>query len=196
MKIGIDLDGVLANFNDGFKRIIIQVTQKDLFGPNHIYTHWDWDIKAGYTLEERQASMDVVDNSTTFWQDLQPHKHNIEALNKALWEGNLGQHEIYFISSRFHGKLIKDQTETWLEKQGIERPTVLLSDRKGLMAYGLRLDCFIDDHVPNVLDVLHHSPSTRAYLLRTSENKLNEWQPSPNRGVDSIEEFLVVEGLL
>ena len=58
MRLGIDVDGVLANFSKGYAELIIELTGKNLFQPGDIEDPpvWDWDILRGYTKEEVSAT--------------------------------------------------------------------------------------------------------------------------------------------
>lgn len=94
---------------------------------------------------------------------------------------------VVFITNRKDGAgyPIEDQTAQWLiEKFHIWQPNVIISDNKGPVAAGLKLDYFIDDRPKNVEEVIAGSPDTETYLLDTTYN-----QECPIQRVFTFDEF-------
>jgi 5'(3')-deoxyribonucleotidase len=196
MKIGFDVDGVLANFNEAFVRTFRTVTGKNLFEPQDTVNPpiWDYHVLRGYTKEEIGRVVEEIDKSLTFWADLNPLE-GAEAVARRNWQ----DHDVYFITHRTLGQDIKWQTETWLTFEVHTSPTVLLSGEKGMCAKALDLDVYIDDKWENVVNVALHSPTTRTYLYSRAYNSLPHMQdsfyPGMIRRVLSVEGMLVAEGL-
>ncbi len=168
MKIGFDVDGVLADFNRSFIERVIAVTGKDLFPlrPFDIPT-WDYPQHYGYTDAECSAVWENIKADATFWYQLFPYDGVPEFLSKL----HSGNHDIYFITSR-PGIQAKAQTENWIEfhnfglkTEAFSYPTVLISSDKGRCAVALKLDLYIDDRTENCLDVNHSSPATKVVML-------------------------------
>jgi hypothetical protein len=171
MKIGFDLDGLLADFNCAFANTIRKVTGRDLFPLVLDLPCWDWPQHYGYTPKEVSAVWEHVKKDPNFWESLTYYPNTpmdrIETLNQK-WE-----HDIYFITSRV-GINCKGQTERWLEPF-ITNPTVLISSKKGLCAQALRLDAYIDDKIENCIDT---APSCWTFILDRPWNQPGapEWQ--------------------
>lgn len=172
MRIGFDIDGVLANFAKAYQNTVVAITGRDLFHPGDITNPpcWDWPQFRGYTEEEIKRVWMFISNVDTFWMNLEPFENNVGVLDCMLAELS-GQHEIYFITNR-SGARVKWQTELWLEDhlrfgETSDYPTVLISGQKGEVAHALKLDAYIDD---NIADVAAKSPDTAAYLLNRSYN--------------------------
>lgn len=161
MRIGVDMDGVVANFNASFIPRMIANAGKDLFGPEFIPTVWDYPLLVGYTVEEMTAALAEIEQDPTFWRSLECYhgEQVIKALDTLSTAQARGEHEVYFITNRM-GKLVKWQTERWLKSHGMSDPTVLLTKNKGLAAAALDLDAYIDDKLENIVDVLHHTGIT------------------------------------
>lgn len=172
MRIGIDCDGVLCDFNQSFINRVIQVTGKDLFPlrPFDIPT-WHYPQFYGYSEEEMAFPNGPVWASIiaddTFWYKLFPYDGVVEFLCQL----NSNEHEFYFITNRA-GVMVKAQTENWLDfhsfglkTEAFGYPTVLVSSEKGMCARALKLDLYIDDNTPNCLDVNAASPTTRVVML-------------------------------
>lgn len=187
MKIGIDVDGVLADFNSEFIKRCVAVTGKDLFParPFDIPT-WHYPQHFGYSEAEMAFPngpvwAHVIDDPT-FWYQLFPYDGVPEFLSQL----DSSQHDIYFITNR-PGVTAKMQTENWLEfhnfglqTDAFSYPTVLISTEKGLCAKALGLDLYIDDKTENCMDVNHVSPKTRTIMLARPWNK-------PLQGIARIE---------
>jgi 5'(3')-deoxyribonucleotidase len=178
MRIGFDIDGVFANFVASYRVWLVQQTGKDLFPPSPLsrWDSWDWDLEVGYTNEERGRTFKAIAESPSFWYGLEPHLDSTETMWMLLHELE-HKHDIYFVTNRA-GETAKRQTEAWLLKllpyyKLALSPTVLISSHKGLVAAALKLDCYVDDNLDNILSVLSESPKTRAYLLNRAYNAGN-----------------------
>lgn len=178
MRIGFDVDGVLANFSANYAPLLAEVAGRNLFLPGDIENPpcWLWDEYRGYTKAETRATWDVVKASGRFWLDLPP-LNGASTLAMVLPDLQRN-HDIYFVTNRM-GLDAKWQTEAWLKLHvGVDTPTVLVSAQKGLIAAGLKLDCYVDDNLDNANDVAEKTGpdpavATRTYLLDKSYNRSN-----------------------
>lgn len=176
MRIGFDIDGVLANFVKAYQHLCVQVTGKDLFVPSDVYDPpcWDWPQFRGYTDAEVSTVWAIIKRDDTFWLNLEPHENNVSALSAVLLDLER-KHDVYYVTSRV-GVGAKRQTKLWLmdhlryHARCRTEPTVLISREKGKIAHALKLDAFLDDNWDNVVDVVNTSPATRTYLLNRSYN--------------------------
>lgn len=167
-KWGFDVDGVLANFTQAYHKRIIEVTGKDLFTPDEVTNpkSWDWDLDAGYTVSESKRTWAaILADAENFWSSLNTLPGMEALLNQAL---NADKDHVYFITARAGSP--KRITELWLEDAGWSNPTVLMAKSKGHAAKALNLDVYIDDNLPNAMDVAVESPETRNYLLNYRHN--------------------------
>jgi 5'(3')-deoxyribonucleotidase len=208
MTIGIDIDGVLADFVSGYSELVRKDLDIQLPPVSNTYPPvWDFDYAAGVTIAQRMELFAKVAN-TEFWGKLNPMKealYVLDQLTRLRFEG----HHIYFITDR-SGARAKFLTERWLSLHGMNNPTVLLSSDKGPVAKGLKLDVYIDDRPKNVEEVKRSSPDTRVYVLDAPYNrefndvvKLTEEEESPYVAtytkvfrVKSVTEMLHRENLL
>lgn len=175
MKIGIDIDGVLANFVASYQPLFVKVTGRDLFQPGDIENPpvWDWPALRGYTTDETKAVWDVIVKDEQFWFNLHPFNANCTAIRDFFYTGLANEHEVYFITNR-PGVQSKAQTEEWLANYlNLFNPTVLVirHREKGSIAKALQLDAHIDDNYDNCCDVVRCSPKTRSYVLDRSYNQ-------------------------
>jgi hypothetical protein len=186
LRIGFDIDGVLANFNPAYIRLLNEIEGKNApldYAPQQ----WNYEADLGFSPETSREAWKRIGQSKHFWRGLAPMGQFSE-----LNEINDENHDIYFITAR-PGKDVKFQTEQWLEEElNYYRPTVLISALKGVCCYGLDLEVYIDDRLENILDVQGTSPSTRAYLITRSYNV----NGNVLRRADSVLDVLRTEGLL
>lgn len=176
MRIGFDIDGVLANFVKAYQNLTIELSGKNLFTADDINNPpcWDWPQYRGYTEDDMAAVWHAIKRDDTFWLNLEEHSNNINAL-KAVLQDIERRHEVYYVTSR-SGVNVRRQTKLWLidHLNYIGRchtePTVLISSEKGEIAHALKLDVYVDDNFDNVVDVVKKSPQTATYLLNRSYN--------------------------
>lgn len=194
MRIGLDIDGVLADFQSPYQALIVKTTGKDLFhdGDDRNPPVWEWPQLRGYTNDEIKAIWALIKQSRTFWYSLPPTPH-LATLALMIYELE-HKHDVYYVTARV-GESAKRQTEAWLteylpyNRTGVY-PTVLVSSHKGAIANALNFDCYIDDNGDNALDVASTS-LTRSYLLNRPYNR-GMILPGVTR-VDSLGEFFDVE---
>jgi uncharacterized HAD superfamily protein len=178
MRIGFDIDGVLADFVTAYQDAFVRLTGRNTFlpGDNLDPPEWNWPTLRGYTKEETSAVWEHIKSSSDFWLNLQedPGCSTLRTLLYTLER----EHEVYYITSRM-GQRVKRQTEIWLIEHlrypAITNvyPTVLIVGHrvKGIVARALQLDVYIDDNMDNVNDCAHDAPHTRTYLLNRAYNQ-------------------------
>ena len=193
MKIGIDIDGVLADFIPAYQRLVIEhAGGLNLFKPNDDKQPpcWNWPEFRGYDSAVVSRVWEHIITSSSFWMYLN-ELEGCSTLRMVILD-LLRNHDVYFITAR-PGLRAKQQTEQWLIKHlGIERPTVLISSAKGLCAEALKLDCYIDDNLDNAYNVIQTSPKTRMYLLDMRYNQ-TDVGPGGYARVKSVGQFLDAE---
>lgn len=201
MRIGFDIDGVLADFTTAYQAAFVQLTGKNLFEPDDARNPpvWDWPEHRGYTKKETRQVWDYIKDSPDWWTSL-AEEDGMSDLRR-IYPQLVQDHDVYFITNRV-GQDVKWQSEVWLAtalNNPLPSPTVLLSIKeKGFVAHGLRLDVFIDDNLENVVDIVIKTSGwgkpTRTYLLDRSYNR--DITPVGVTRVKSVHEMLTLEGLV
>lgn len=163
-RVGVDIDGVLANFTSAFKQEAEQVLDRKLEGQPA-----DWEMSNWMTEAEQTKVWNRIKASEDWFSlyvgPLPGVIRSITHLDKFA--------DPYFISTRIQtaGKPIKVQSQVWLNELGIEFPTVIITKDKGIVAKALKLEAFVDDKPENLEDIAKESPTTKLFLLEASYNR-------------------------
>lgn len=185
LRVGIDLDGVLANFDHAFRRLLSEITRKPLkllnatpqsrvpFSPDlGAVERPDIDAK---TL---QRAYDEVDSNPQFWASLAPLSGAVSTLKTLATLHRDGRMEPYLLAMRRSPNAYW-QTRVWVDHAvkplDVTLPVIMVrgtSGRyrvaKGLAAAALGLDWVVDDQFLALRSVADHSPGTRLVLVRDS----------------------------
>jgi 5'(3')-deoxyribonucleotidase len=187
MKIGIDMDDVLANFQKRFVKLLNELYGKTPLDAEPI--DWDW-TNCNVTPEEMKNGWIEASKTTNLWLELEP----LPALDmeaKFLLSKLDLVHDLFFVTNRFitPGLSPTKQTQLWVrENTYLPMPNVMLAKDKGPMASVLELEAFIDDRPKNCLDVLAARPQCRVFLCDSSHNQtFNGGERIPR--VASLKEF-------
>lgn len=196
--IGIDLDGVIADYSHGFSNLL-----RDMYGLSKPIVHeddaqdWDWTKWYPVTKKEIQEARDHINNRMgNFWSGLSPIYKEFTYIQDFNDNPNV---TVYFLTSRPATQLnsITRQTTTWLAKLGWVNPQVIANDRKEKFVKYLGIKYFVDDKVANCVAVKEENPDCNVYLLERTHNSHIE-VPDNIKIISSLEYFVneVTEGLL
>jgi hypothetical protein len=192
LRIGFDMDGVLADFASAFKAYGTR-----LFGPaepdqkyvNQRRLPGDQpETEEARQAEAEQAARDriataralrrredaiwqAIESTTDFWTTLVPTESGAVRRIHALMLRD--RWEVFFITQRpfTDGDTVQRQTQRWLVDQGFDLPSVLvISGSRGAAAKAIRLDYHVDDNMQNCFDVLSDS-SAKPILIVPAANE-------------------------
>jgi beta-phosphoglucomutase-like phosphatase (HAD superfamily) len=166
VRIGFDMDGVLADFAGAFRHV-----ETRLFGGAPTVAAEAPEVEA--QLEEaqeaasqspremrrrRDAVWNAIHRTPDFWTTLKPLDPGAVRRIHALMIRH--RWEVFFITQRpaTEGQTVQRQTQRWLVEQGFDLPSVLvISGSRGAAAGALRLNFHVDDSAQNCLDVVSES---------------------------------------
>lgn len=168
MRIGIDIDNVISNFNDELLKEYLEHDKKLRNtgiineNPHHITQGmFDW------TKEENDDF--YYNNIERIAKKLKPLSRAAEIISKLKNENN----EIYIISSRDNGEYTnpKEMTEKWLSDNNIQYDVLILTYKgeKGKICKENNIDIMIDDSINNCKDVSEYG--IKVLLMETRYNK-------------------------
>jgi len=193
LRIGFDIDGVLADFSAAFHEI-----EARLFGPevslsegqpeeeekaqeNAASVEMSGDAavprnakqSTQETRRRRDAIWKAIQATPNFWRTLEPIDPGAVARIHALMLRH--KWEVFFITQRptTQGDTVQRQTQEWLVEQGFDLPSVLvLGGSRGAAAGALRLGYHVDDNSQNCLDVLCDSRARPILIVPDDDDKM------------------------
>lgn len=166
INVGIDLDGITANFSKRFSEECRALYGEDLplISDHSAIKSWDW--AQWYPLTRKQIAhvWDAIDRQDNFWESL-------EILNEVNWKAlqqlqDMEEVNVYFITSRpkTAGRSVARQSVNWLSAHGWRNPQVIVTENKADFASLLQLRHFIDDNSYNCVTVKNENPYCRVYI--------------------------------
>ena len=180
MRVGFDVDGVLANFTWAFSREAHILDPLIPIIGNSAQETWRFP----WSNRFYDKVWDEVDNTYNWWMGLEPlvTQEEINAINFLI-----NNHDVFFITNRKRTKGYSAETQTrlWLQSIGIlaDHATVIATNSsKGLLCSALDLETFIDDKPKNVEDILRDSTTSPCIIDRKY-----------NKEVDTIYRFKTVK---
>jgi len=193
LRVGVDLDGVVANFRAGFEAAAATV------GVGFGTTGAEAAIADPLSSREIKKIWEHVRASPNWWSALEPHEpaqivRLSEMARRLRWE-------VVFMTKRpgTAGDTVQFQSQWWLERQGFRYPAVVtVPGSRGELANALRLDVIVDDQMINCVDVVSASTAKAVLLLRDAiAQETRDYAVSRGIGVvTSLEEALdVLESL-
>jgi len=157
LRLGIDVDGVVADFQSAFRAL----AERELGLP-----------ASGVETELSKADVDrlwrVVADTTNWWLDVPAYEP--DQIERLYAQARTARWEVFFMTSRppSAGDSVQLQTQVWLERHGYFLPSVLTtpSGTRGEVARSLRLDLALDDRMVNCLEIISASNSKALMMLR------------------------------
>jgi beta-phosphoglucomutase-like phosphatase (HAD superfamily) len=164
LRVGFDMDGVLADFGAAFRAIEGELFGADTTGPPPNPTEEekeqtpDRNLNPAASAKEsdrrRRAVWDRIRATPDFWTTLKPTDPDAVRQLQALmlqwgWE-------VVFITQRpsTAGETVQRQTQRWLVQQGFDMPSVVvIAGSRGAAINALRLTHHVDDSPQNCVDV-------------------------------------------
>jgi hypothetical protein len=189
LRIGIDVDGVLANFRDAFHQAARACGSREVVDPE--------DPKSAHALEQKDVKRvwEYVAKTPNWWMTLAPYEP--EEIARLYSLTRAAAWEVFFLTNRpaSAGDTVQFQTQWWIERHGFYLPAVLtVPGSRGEIANGLRLDLIIDDLVMNCVDVVGASTAKAVLLLRTGDTTIQKH--AIDRGIGVVPTFHDALGVL
>lgn len=173
-RIGIDLDGVITNFDKAFRHQVL----RPFFGMKGKF-EVPQEFNYGLSPKQMERALAHLDQLRGFWADLEPYPNNLIATIKFI-HTMPKDCQLLFITQR-HGDPYKTWSETllWLEKYGLMVPyktRLLLCPADGSLTKGYfcaieGVSYILEDYPPNLDDIRQHSPRTIPILLARPWNR-------------------------
>ncbi len=147
MRLGIDLDGVVANFTAGWMRFYNEQFGANLAVEDSKKWHDLVDLTHFKDLNEFWGWSANLDGRSIFWH-LDTFPGAVEALRRYDSEG----HDIVIITTK--PDFAVDDTHDWVEKQGIPTSEIHITTKK----WQIDCDIYLDDGPYVLPGLLRHRP--------------------------------------
>lgn len=192
LRIGIDIDGVLADFRTAFHQTAVRLLRHDVDDAQDLETVTP--LSAG----DVRRVWEHIATTQNWWMDVPAYEPEQIARLYSLTRAR--RWEVFFMTKRpaSAGDSVQFQTQWWIERFGFYLPAVLtVPGSRGDIANGLRLDLVVDDQLINCVEVISTTP-TKAILVRRAKDAATRQQAS-NRGIGVVatlaEAITVIERL-
>lgn len=187
LRIGLDVDGVLADFRTAFREAASGLAADDR----------DLNVVSPASLSDRELkrAWKAVSAIPNWWLNLRAFEP--EQIRRLYGMTRQLKWEVFFLTKRprTDGDSVQFQTQWWLEHHGFFLPSVLtVPGSRGEIANALHLDIVVDDLHLNCVEVISASPAKALLLLRDQQARV-ERERAINRGIGvvaSVEEALNV----
>ncbi len=187
-KIAIDMDGVLANFVQGF----VESTNK--IWPGRLkdgYEPTDFGFSDTMKKDEVNRVFEQIKRTPNWFLKLEPYSENVTALARFLVERK-GE-DIWLVTSRFptYGMTVAKQTDMWLQFCGISPIHNYLgvipvenSDDKQMIYSSVDIEYSVDDKAETV-EQCQAISGHKAFLLDRPWNQ----EANVERRIKNLEQF-------
>src|SRR5436190_9622213 len=195
LRLGFDIDGVLADFRSAFRATAVRLVrgQVDDFDPDDAESR-----EAAMSPEDVRRVWEHIAKTPNWWMEIDAYEPDQIARLYSLMRAN--GWEIFFMTKRpaSAGDSVQFQTQWWIERFGFYLPAVMtVPGSRGDIANGLRLDLVLDDQLINCVEVISTAPTKAVLVLRSSDTAARQQASSRGIGVVSTlsEAITVIERL-
>jgi len=180
LRIGFDLDGVVADFRTAFLDVAAKLLGRDAIQRP---TAPMPDFNAVSAADAKRVWR-VITETPNWWLGLAPYEpaqiaRLYQLMRRYRWE-------VSFLTSRIQttGDSVQFQSQAWLEAHGFYMPAVVtVPGSRGEIANAMRLDIVIDDQLLNCLEVVGASQTKAILLLQVGDAELQKQATERGIGV-------------
>ena len=194
LRIGIDLDGVLADFRSAFRATAMHCLRRDVDDPAAALE----GTPGSLTDKDIRKVWDHIAQTPNWWMEVPAFEPEQIARLYACTRASAW--EVFFLTRRpaSAGDSVQFQTQWWIERHGFYMPAVLtIPGSRGEVANALRLNLVIDDLLLNCIEVVSASAAKALLLLRSGDTAVEQHALSRGIGVvPALAEAIEVTGRL
>jgi hypothetical protein len=180
IRIGIDVDGVLADFRTAFRDTAARCLHRDVDD-----TAESESTPGALTARDVRRVWEQIEKTQNWWMEVQAYEPEQIARLYAITRAS--GWEVFFLTKRppSAGDSVQFQTQWWIERFGFYLPAVLtVPGSRGDIANGLRLDLLLDDQLINCVEVVSSSMAKALLMQRGPDAMAREH--ATNRGIGVV----------
>ena len=165
LRIGVDVDGVLADFRSAFRATATRVLRREVDERQESPQADD-----GLVPSDVRRVWQHIANAQNWWMEVEPYEP--EQIARFYSLARAGSWEVFFLTRRppSAGDSVQFQTQWWIERFGFYLPAVLtVPGSRGDVANWLRLDLLLDDQLINCVEVVSATPTKAVLMLRGND---------------------------
>lgn len=184
VKVGFDVDGVLANWATPFSQIGNKLYGRPVVTEDNM-DDWDWSKWWGTQDEVDGTWSDLIHNHPGFWlNEIRPLP--------IIWPDQdfFNDMELYAITARVEtalGTSVQNQTARWLQRHFAGQWCVIPAYEKIPVIKALKLDYFIDDKGSTIERLYETKLDNRGFYLLNRKHNVGTGKV---RRVNTVEEYL------
>jgi hypothetical protein len=179
LRLGIDIDGVLADFRAAFRETAQRCLHVDVSAPDSD------ESSSVLTAKDVRRVWEYIEKRPNWWMDVPAYEP--EQIARLYASTRAGGWEVFFLTRRppSAGDSVQFQTQWWIERFGFYLPAVLtVPGSRGDIANGLRLDLLLDDQLINCVEVVSASAAKALLMLRSGDAMARDH--AMNRGIGVV----------
>jgi hypothetical protein len=181
LRVGFDIDGVLANFRAAFRATAAKLVRGDVADLDPDETEGESPLSAS----DVRRVWDHIAKAPNWWMEIDAYEPDQIARLYALTRA--ARWEVFFMTKRppSAGDSVQFQTQWWIERFGYYLPAVLtVPGSRGEVANGLRLDLIVDDQIINCAEVIAAGATKALLMLREPDQAARTL--ALNRGIGVV----------
>lgn len=191
--VAIDMDGVLANFNRAFERLLNDIHATEIAIPPGGPVVWDWPEHYGWLPTQHHQAWEYIQENGEWWLDLEPTPQADELIDTLV----MLRHQdvsIYFVTARKPRALAQEATTAWLEAHGFPLASVIVQPKgveKPQIFAALGVSIVVEDKPSNCC------PHCVNLLVSTPYNSYDKiWPTAPWHAIRRCEPEVVAQELV
>jgi hypothetical protein len=181
LRLGFDIDGVLANFQASFRNTAAKLVRGNIEDLDPDQT----ESESPLSPNDVRRVWDHIAKAPNWWMEIDAYEP--EQIARLYGLTRAAGWEVFFMTKRppSAGDSVQFQTQWWIERFGFYLPSVLtVPGSRGDVANALRLDLIVDDQLINCVEVVSASPTKAILMQRTPDTAARDH--ATNRGIGVV----------
>jgi hypothetical protein len=181
LRLGFDIDGVLANFQGAFRATAVRLGTGNV---GDVDSSDSAETGSPLSADDVRRVWNHIAKTPNWWMEIDAYEP--EQIARLYSLTRAAGWEVFFLTKRppSAGDSVQFQTQWWIERFGFYLPAVLtVPGSRGEVASALRLDLILDDQLINCVEVVSASPTKAILMQRAPDAPARDHATSRGIGV-------------